>query len=87
MVFILYMFFVRKSHGDTMQLNEWACLQSNPGTPPGGRGDWEPAGSWLAAKRPLGGRGKLRWLHLYGENKCSNYILHYNLFPCCYLSA
>ena len=47
------------SHGDTMQLNEWVCLQWHLGTPPGGgrgesqrlRTNLEPASSRKAAGR------------------------------------
>ena len=52
------------SHGDTMQLNEWACLQWNLGRSPREGGDsywlainWELSGSWLAAERPSVGKG------------------------------
>ena len=65
--FILYMFFVREvqSHGDTLKLNERACLQWNLGKPPGGGGTpsgWKPNRKWLAAKRQWDSRGKWWWL-------------------------
>ena len=44
---------------ETLQLNEWACLQWNQGTRPvGGREDSQPAASRLPAKRVIRWEGK-----------------------------
>ena len=60
MVFILHMFFVSElqSYGNTMQLNEWACLQWNLGRytqEEGGTGNqlavgWLPKGLWVGGE-------------------------------------
>ena len=52
MVFILHMFFVSElqSYGNTMQLNEWVCLQWNLGRYTQEEVGWLPKGLWVGGE-------------------------------------